>query len=211
MQPREILVLDISKSEEEILAGMKQKTRYNIKLSQKRGVSVKAISNFQFPISKQYTEEFIRLVKITAKRDTITAHPESYYRKMLEIIPPEILKLYVAEYEGKVICTNLILFFGRMATYMHGASDNENRNIMAPYLMQWQQILDAKKKGCEKYDFGGVKIEDIGGKSWAGVTKFKTGFAPDTNPTHFPGCYDIILKPWKYNLYRILQKAKKIL
>jgi len=209
MQPREILVMGISKSEDEILAGMKQKTRYNIRLSQKRGVSVKVISNFQFPISKQYIEKFLELVKITAKRDGITAHPENYYRQMLEAVPFEILKLYVAEYEGKIIASNLVLFFGRMATYMHGASNNEHRNLMAPYLLQWQQIVDAKKTGCEKYDFGGVKTGTVE-NSWAGITKFKTGFAPNINPIQFPGCYDIIVKPGKYNLYRVLQKIKRI-
>ena len=216
MQPREILILDILKSEEEILAGMKQKTRYNIKLSQKRGVSVKAIYNFQFPISKPYIEEFLRLVKITAKRDKITSHPESYYRKMFEAIPSDILRFYIAEYEGKIIAANLVLFFGKTATYMHGSSDNEHRNLMAPYLLQWQAIQDAKKSGCIKYDLGGVKTNKISNfkfqisNSWGGITKFKTGFAPDVKPVQFPGCYDIILKPAKYNLYRVLQKIKRI-
>lgn len=203
MQPREILILDISRGEEEILAGMKQKTRYNIKLAEKKGMK---IYNSR---EEKYIDEFCCLVKITAKRDGITAHPEEYYRKMFEVIPSEILKLYVAEYEGKIIVANLVLFFGEMTTYMHGASDNMHRDVMAPYLLQWRQILDAKKAGCEKYDFGGVKTEKLD-NSWAGITKFKTGFAPETKPVQFPGCYDIILKPTKYNLYRALQKLKRI-
>jgi peptidoglycan pentaglycine glycine transferase (the first glycine) len=210
MQPREILVLDISKSETEILAGMKQKTRYNIKLSQKHGVSVKAISNFQFPISKKYVDSFIKLVGTTAERDKITSHPEEYYRKMFEMIPPEILKLYVAEYEGKIIAANLVLFFGRVATYMHGASGNDHRSVMAPYLLQWQAIQDAKYAGCTRYDFGGIKI-GAADSSWSGIAKFKTGFAPGVEAIQFPGCYDIILKPAKYSLYRALQKIKRIL
>ncbi len=223
MQPRELLVMDISKSEEELLAGMKQKTRYNIKLSQKRAVSVRVISNFLRrggPISKQYVEKFLELIKITAKRDRITAHQESYYRKMFETIPSEILKLYIAEYEGKIIAANLVLFFGKTAVYMHGASDSEYRNVMAPYLLQWQAILDAKKAGCERYDFGGVRTQPHLGpllikerevkSSWSGITKFKMGFAPDIEPIQFPGCYDIILKPARYNLYRALQKIKRI-
>jgi peptidoglycan pentaglycine glycine transferase (the first glycine) len=208
MQPREILVIDISRDDEEILAQMKQKTRYNIKLSRKRGVSVKAISNFQFPISKKYIDEFLRLVNITAKRDRIATHPEGYYRKMFETIPPEILRLYIAEYEGKIIAANLVLFFGKTATYMHGASDNEHRSLMSPYLLQWRAIQEAKTVGCEKYDFGGV---DTQFKKLIGITKFKTGFAPETKTTKFPGSYDIILKPGRYNLYRILQKIKRIL
>jgi len=212
MQPREILILDISKSEEEILAEMKQKTRYNIKLAEKKGVKIYDSRE------EKYIEEFLRLVKIMSQRDKITSHPDAYYRKMFEIIPSEILKLYVAEYEGKIIAANLVLFFGKTATYMHGASDNEHRSVMAPYLLQWQQILDAKKAGCERYDFGGVRTQPHPspllvkerGTSWKGITKFKIGFAPNINPVQFPGCYDIILKQGKYNLYRALQKIKRI-
>jgi peptidoglycan pentaglycine glycine transferase (the first glycine) len=211
MQPREILVIDISKNEEEILAQMKQKTRYNIKLAKKRDINV--VCNTQH-VTQKNIEEFLRLVEITAKRDKITPHPESYYRKMFEVIPSDILKLYIAEYEGKVIAANLVLFFGRAATYMHGASDDIHRDVMAPYLLQWRQILDAKKSGCTKYDFGGVKtiINDQRptNNSWSGITKFKTGFAPDTKTIQFPGCYDIIVKPAKYKLYRAIQRAKKI-
>lgn len=205
MQPREILVMDISGSEEELLAGMKQKTRYNIRLAEKKGVKISALQD------NKEIDDFLKLVEITSKRDKITAHPESYYRKMFDVIPPEVLKLYVARYEGKIICANLVLFFGGTATYMHGASDNEYRNVMAPYLLQWQQIRDAKKERCTRYDFGGVKVKNESGKSWAGVTKFKTGFAPETKPVEFPGCWDIIINPFKYNLYRILQKIKKII
>jgi peptidoglycan pentaglycine glycine transferase (the first glycine) len=212
MQSREILVLDISKSEEDILAQMKQKTRYNIRLAEKKEVKI-FVSR-----EEKYTEEFLRLVKITSERDKITSHPEKYYRKMFEIIPPEILKLYIAEYEGKVIAANLILFFGKTATYLHGASDNVHRNLMAPYLLQWQQIVDAKRAGCERYDFGGIKTQphpnplliEERGNSWIGITKFKQGFAPEAKSVQFPGCYDIVLNPFKYNLYRILQKIRRI-
>ncbi len=77
-------------------------------------------------------------------------HPESYYRKMFETIPAEILKLYMAEYENKIIAANIVIHYGNTATYLHGASDNEYRNVMAPYLLQWQAILDAKKAGLNK-------------------------------------------------------------
>jgi lipid II:glycine glycyltransferase (peptidoglycan interpeptide bridge formation enzyme) len=209
MQPREILLLDILKSEGDILAGMKQKTRYNIKLAEKKGVKIYDSRE------EKYIEEFLRLVKIMSQRDKITSHPDAYYRKMFEIIPSEILKLYVAEYEGKIIAANLVLFFGKTATYMHGASDNEHRSVMAPYLLQWQQILEATKAGCERYDFGGVKTcntkhETCNKNSWQGITKFKTGFSPEAETTKFPGCYDILLKPARYNLYRALQKLKRI-
>jgi peptidoglycan pentaglycine glycine transferase (the first glycine) len=207
MQPKEIYVIDISKSEEELLAIMKSKTRYNIKLAEKKGVT---IINAEEEKNNNYLDEFLRLTGIMAKRNGIVAHPESYYRKMLEIIPSDILKLYIARYQGKVIAANLVVFFESMCIYLHGSSDDEYRNVMAPYLLQWRQITDAKKAGFVKYDFGGVKINVLIGKSWEGVTKFKTGFSPKTKATIFPGSYDIIINRRRYWTYRILQKLKGI-
>lgn len=203
MQPKEVLIMDISRPAEELLNAMKQKTRYNVKLAEKKEVKI-----FTSREAK-YIEKFCELVEVTAKRDKITPHPRSYYQQMLATIPENILKLYVAEYQNKVIAANLVVFYGDTATYLHGASDNEYRNVMAPYLLQWRQIQDAKKAGCTRYDFGGVKT--TGDNSWAGITKFKTGFAPATRPTEFPGSYDIIIRPFKYNLYRFLQAIKKLI
>lgn len=200
MQPQEVFVIDIEKSEEVLLNAMKQKTRYNLKLAEKRGVKIFTSRE------KKYIDHFCDLVEITAKRDKITPHPRNYYQKMLATIPESILRLYVAEYDNKIIAANLVVLYGDTATYLHGASDNEYRNVMAPYLLQWQQIQDAKKVGCVKYDFGGVKTN--GGSSWAGITKFKTGFAPDIKPIEFPGSYDIVVNPMKYYLYRFLQTVK---
>lgn len=210
VQPREILILDITKSKEELLVQMKQKTRYNIRLAEKRGVKI-FVSR-----EGKHMERFLELIRITAKRNRITPHPYEYYRKMLEVIPSDILKLYLAEYEGKVICANIVSFFGKTATYMHGASANEHRSVMAPYLLQWQQIQDAKVAGCERYDLGGVRVLHNLGQgagshsSWDGITRFKTGFAPRVGPIRFPGCWDIILRPFRYNLYKVIRKMKEI-
>ncbi|MFA4817854.1 MAG: peptidoglycan bridge formation glycyltransferase FemA/FemB family protein [Parcubacteria group bacterium] len=220
MQPREVFIIDITKSEEELLAQMKSKTRYNIKVAQKHNVKISVADKSQ-PDSQKYLENLLELVKITAKRDGITPHPENYYRQMFEIIPAENLKLYVAEYENKIIAANIVIFYGNIATYLHGASDNEHRNVMAPHLLQWQQIQDAKKAGLKKYDFGGIcsgptaldqndlKRSDRY-NAWAGITKFKTGFSPNTKPILFPGSYDIIINKKKYYLYRLIQKIKGI-
>lgn len=209
MQPREVFVIDITKPEEELLKEMKEKTRYNIRLAERKGVRVISITNNQETISK-YLGEFLRLIKLTSERQGITSHPESYYRRMFEVIPPEAMKLYVAEYGGNVIAANIVVLHNDAATYLHGASDNEYRNLMAPYFLQWRAIQDAQKNGCARYDFGGVKTGE-GGKSWAGITKFKTGFSPNTQATKFPGSYDIVIKPSKYNLYMFLQAIKSFL
>ena len=218
MQPREIFVIDIKKTEAELLAEMKSKTRYNIRLAEKKGVIVKKISNDKN--SRKYIDEFLRLTKIMAKRQRIAAHPEEYYRKMFETMPGGILKLYIAEYKNEIVAANLVVFYSKVTTYLHGASDDKFKNLMAPYLLQWKQIKDAKLAGCEKYDFGGIKTQNIkhrkclsvgetGGKnSWGGITRFKLGFSPNTLPVEFPGSYDIIVNGNKYRLYRALQKIR---
>ena len=262
MQPREVFVVDITKAQEQLLAEMKPKTRYNIKLAQKRGVVVhetwnmqhkiqdtrynnqansnEQISNNQTNQDTKYLstgqagkirntnlEAFLKLTKEMAQRHGITAHPEDYYRKMIEMLPSEMLRIYVAQFEDKIIAANLVLFFGKTATYLHGASGNEHRSVMAPFLLQWQAMLDAKERGFERYDFGGVKIvehRDLtptlsfrrrGSKgevnTWEGITTFKLGFSPQTQLVEFPGSYDIVVNPRKYAMYRGLQRAKGFL
>jgi len=222
MQPRENFVIDIRKSEEELLSEMKSKTRYNIKLAEKKGVKV--ISNFQFPISneiqnsndknnKYYVDKFVELVELTAKRKGISFHPGDYYRKMVESLPIDMISLYIAEYNRKCIAANLVVFYGDTAIYLHGATDDEYRNVMAPYLLQWQAILDAKKAGCKFYDMGGVRMVQssklkVKSNGWAGITKFKLGFSQITRPVEFLGSYDIIVSPIKYWAYRLMQKVK---
>jgi peptidoglycan pentaglycine glycine transferase (the first glycine) len=200
MQPKELFIIDITKPEEQLLAEMKAKTRYNIKLAQKHGVEISNEENIS---------DFIRLTKIMAERQGISTHPENYYRKMIEMIPGNMLKMYVAKFNGNIIAANLVAFFGGTATYLHGASDDKYKNLMAPYLLQWQQILDAKALGCERYDFGGVKTREK--NSWEGITRFKTSFSPKTEPLEFPGSYDIIISPVKYWLYRSIQRIKNLI
>lgn len=205
MQPKEIFSVDISKPAEQLLAEMKSKTRYNVGVAKKK--NIKIISSPTTKAERQkHVEEFLRLTREMALRQGITTHPDEYYRKMIESLPEEMLKIYIAEFEGEVIAANLILFFGQTATYMHGASGNAHRNLMAPFLLQWQAILDAKEKGCKQYDFGGVKTHAAG--NWEGITNFKLGFSQAIKPIEFPGSYDIILNSRAYSLYRGLQLVK---
>ena len=211
MQPKELFIIDIAKSEAEILSEMKPKTRYNIKIAQRHNVKIAVCDKHQI-VCDRAIDEFVRLVKITAKRDQITPHPDEYYRKMFETIPSENIKLYIAEYDGKIVAANINIFFGKTATYLHGASGHNYKNIMAPYLLQWQAMLHAKEAGCVKYDLGGVMTnnQQPTTHSWTGITRFKTGFSANMEPIKFPGSYDIVINPFRYNLYRILQRIKAL-
>ena len=211
MQPKQIFVIDIEKNEEEILSEMKPKTRYNIKLAEKKGVKIEAVNEES---KNEKLDEFLNLVEKTGARKKINFHPRRYYQEMLKNISNECIKLYLATYQNKIIAGALLLKYGEMATYLHGGSDDEYRNAMAPFLLQWRMIQDAKKMGAKKYDFGGVSIGEENQErqqKWAGVTRFKQGFAKNNSPLEFSGSYDIILNPVKYKMYRLLQKIRSCL
>jgi len=222
IEPSQTLILDITKSEDELLAQMHEKWRYNIRLAQKKGVAVKFvisdITNFGY-----YFEEFYRLVNEgTAERKGIKHHPKEYYRKQLEINPPAPPfergvgklefqeKLFIAEYEGKVIAANILVVFGKTATYLHGATSSEHREIMAPHLLQWEQIKYAKSLGCTEYDFWGIVNEhtlDRRGQSWEGFTRFKRGFGG--REVNYVGYWDYPMDKKWYSLYRLVQKFRR--
>ena len=208
IQPQHTLILDITKSEEEILARMKQKTRYNIRLAERKGVKIKKISQ----PNDQEIQTFLNLSSQTSKRDKFQIHPKEYYQKMLKILGANSMAgLFLAEYQNKIIAANIIIFFSDKAVYSHGASSDSHREAMAPYLLHWEQIKEAKKLGCQSYDFWGIeKIKNNGqrtmNKNWTGITRFKKGFGGEE--ISYPKSYDIIFDPVKYWIYRI---GKRIL
>lgn len=202
IQPGEIFMIDISGSEEEVLSRMKQKTRYNIRLAEKKGVKTFVTKE------EKYTRAFLELIAATSDRKVIAPHPRAYYEKFFTAFAEGTLFLFVAEYKEKVIAANMIALYGKTAYYLHGGSSDEHRDVMAPYLLQWEQIKLAKEKGATQYDFGGIHTKFK--NSWEGITKFKLGFSPKTEPTFFPGTYDIVIDKRIYFLYRILQAAAKI-
>jgi peptidoglycan pentaglycine glycine transferase (the first glycine) len=196
IQPVKTLILDISQPEEELLAQMHQKTRYNIRLAQRKGVKIE-ISSGNYP---QEVEKFLELSAATAKRDKFHLHSQTYYRKMMEFLGREgMIKLFLAKYQGRIIVANLICFFGQTATYLHGASDHNFRHLMAPHLCQWRAILEAKRLGCQHYDFWGIDEQ-----RWPGVTRFKKGF--NGQEVDYPGSFDLVFRPFWYRLYHLAKK-----
>jgi lipid II:glycine glycyltransferase (peptidoglycan interpeptide bridge formation enzyme) len=209
----ETLVLDLEKSEEQLLAGMKQKTRYNIRLAEKHGVIIRISDN-----PEKDFEGFWKLASETSDRDDFRLHPKGYYLKQLSFCHPKqsegshtkdsspaaqndnlCVKLFLAVYQDKVIAANIVVFFGDRAIYLHGASSNESRNLMAPYLLQWEQIKEAKKRGCGIYDFWG--IDEV---KWPGVTRFKKGFGG--NEIDYIGTYDYVFDKVWYKLYELAKR-----
>ena len=194
IEPKKSLILDLAKTEDELLKEMHPKTRYNIRLAEKKGVKIIEGSLDDF-------EDLWRLLCETNERDNFRLHGKNYYQKMLEL-DNNFLKLFFAEHKGKKIAVSIITFFGDTATYVHGASSGEQRNLMAPHLLQWHNIKVARKAGFKRYDFFGIDE-----KKWPGVTRFKKGFGGAE--VDYPGTFDLIIDAGWYSAYKTIRKIRR--
>ncbi|MFA6428643.1 MAG: peptidoglycan bridge formation glycyltransferase FemA/FemB family protein [Candidatus Buchananbacteria bacterium] len=200
VQPKQTLILDLTKPASELLAQMKSKTRYNISVASKHGVQVRVASQ----ITELDFTAFWELIKQTSTRQQISSHSQKYYQAMIKQFASRgQVKLYLADFQGRIIAVNLVVQSGNWAYYLHGASADADKNLMAPYLLQWQAILEAQAAGQKFYDFWGVSETK---KSWAGITRFKQGFAPGQKFSTYPGCYDSVVNRFWYLAYQWLKK-----
>ena len=177
IQPPRTVVIDLRGSDEVILARMKQKTRYNIRLAEKKGVTVRAWDD---------VESFHKMMLMTGERDKFGVHSLEYYRRAYELLHPKrMCQILVAEYEGKPLAALFVARQGKRAYYLYGASTDDERNRMPTYLLQWEAMKWARAHGCEDYDLWGVPDEEEATLEasfenhhdglW-GVYRFKRGF-----------------------------------
>jgi len=194
LQPKFTQVIDLVCDESAILAQMKQKGRYNIKLAEKKGVKV--ISK---PITDKTIAEFFSLYDATFSRKGLDKKDLPFFENLIKSCEP-ISKLYFAEYEGKNLATELVIYYGDRATYLYGASSDENREMMAPYLMHWEVMKDAKKIGMKEYDLWGIAPPEAEeGHDWEGITDFKKKFGGKT--VTLIGAYDYIIQKDLYEAF----------
>ena len=170
-QPEWTLKVDLSGSLEDILRQMKPKGRYNIKVAQKHEVAVRATHD------SRDVHAFYDILRKTGERDRFGIHDEKYYQTLVTFLAKNDLgALYVAEKDGQIVAGMIATFYGETGTYYYGASDHAHRPLMAPYLLQWEALQEAKRRGCLWYDFLGVAPPDSPNHPWAGVTDFKEKF-----------------------------------
>lgn len=191
VQPSKTLLLDLNQKEEDLLQAMHQKTRYNIRLAAKKGVVIKEGDLSDIDI-------FYNLISNTYSRKNIKVYNKEYYKKLL--VNLKKAKLYLAEYNNHVICANLVIFYGNTATYLHGGSAEEYKNVMAPHLLQWESIKKAKQLGLRYYDFWGIE------EKYPGVSRFKKGFGGFE--VAYPGTFDLVTNKFWYFAYQIVKKFK---
>jgi len=152
IQPPRTIIIDLRGSEEEILARMKQKTRYNIRLAEKKGITVRGWDDLV---------SFYKMMQLTGGRDGFDIHSREYYQRAYELLHPKQMgEILVAEYDGKPLAALFVARHGNRAYYLYGASTDEERNRMPAYLLQWEALKWAKACGCQEYDLWGVPDED---------------------------------------------------
>lgn len=214
-QPQHSLILDIE-NPSDLIKKFHSKTRYNIRLAEKKELSV-----IEYTTDFKGINAFLQLSSKTASRQQIKFSKDDYYKKMIELLggKPEENKIkvsvFVAYWVRVPIASNIMLWHSseKTAYYLHGASDHKYRKAMAPHLLQWKAMEAAYERGFKKYDFWGIApLED--GKPpedhpWAGITRFKLGFGGQV--VTYPNSFEIITNPSKYKFFKLAVKAKRIL
>ncbi|MEG0073085.1 MAG: peptidoglycan bridge formation glycyltransferase FemA/FemB family protein [Clostridia bacterium] len=202
IQPRFNMILNMEgKDEETLMKNFAEKTRYNIRLSGRKGVTVRHSRSIED------LKTFCSIQEITGKRDGFLIRPNSYFEKMLEIYDENVMRIYLAEHEGDVLSAALAMNYGGKMWYMYGASSNVKRNLMPNYAMQWAMIKWGIEQGCSEYDFGGVYKININD----GLYKFKSGFCKSDGETAFIGEIDKVYNKFNYFVFvKMIPIFKKV-
>lgn len=203
IQPPRTIIVSIKEDEEQILARMKPKCRYNIRLAEKKGVTVREWDDIH---------AFHEMMAITGERDNFGVHTKEYYQRAYELFHPKgTCELLVAEFEGKPLASLMVFANGKRAWYVFGASNDQERNRMPTYLLQWEAMRWAKARSCEEYDLWGVpdeneetleaQFESRREGLW-GVYRFKRGFGGEVKRA--AQAVDRVYSPllyWTYTKY----------
>lgn len=197
--------IDLTRSEEELMAQMKEKTRYNVRLAQRHGVTVGEDN------SPKAFETYLKLTAETTQRQKFYAHDEKYHRLLWETLHPSgIAHLLVAQFpvpnsQFPIPLAAWILFiFNKVLYYPYGASSSLHREVMASNLMMWEAIKFGKKMGCQTFDlWGSLGPNPDKNDPWYGFHRFKEGYGGKL--MEFVGTYDLVLKPNLYKLYNLTE------
>ena len=216
VQPQRTVLVDLRPDEEAILAHMKPKTRYNIRLAERKGIRVRRGTAQDLPI-------FYGLLQVTSQRDGFGVHTQAYYREAFCLFAAQqAVALLLAQYEGKTLAALMVFACGKKSWYMYGASSNEERQRMPNHLLQWEAMRWAKARGCETYDLWGipdVDESDLGPQmalaekqgvlstGLGGLYRFKRGFGGDE--VRYVGAYDYVYNRPLYRLLSTVWQGRK--
>jgi len=196
-------ILDLKKSEDELLKSFHSKTRYNIRLAEKKGVVIKEMSN------DRGFEIFSKLYFDTCRRQKYFGHTPKYHKIIWESLKKDVAHILIAFYKDVPLAAYELFYFRNTLYYPYGGTSLEYRNLMASNLLMWEAIKLGKKLGVEKFDMWGslgpnYDIND----PWAGFTRFKEGYG--TKFTEFIGSYDLVINPIQYKIYNVIYLLREI-
>lgn len=207
IQPRRTVEIPLTGDENDWLDRMKQKTRYNIRLAQKKEVIVRASED---------VAQFHQMMLVTGKRDGFGVHSLAYYQRAFDLFSATgDCTILQAEYSGNPLAAIMVFACGKRAWYFYGCSSNEERNRMPTYLLQFTAMQWAAKRGCTIYDLWGIPDKDEGvleaefsdrqDALW-GVYRFKRGFGGQVRRS--VGAWDWIYNPLVYRLIRLIARSR---
>jgi lipid II:glycine glycyltransferase (peptidoglycan interpeptide bridge formation enzyme) len=212
-------LLDLTKSEEELLKEMHPKTRYNIRVAQRHGVKISEDN------SEKAFSEYLKLTWETTKRQNFYAHTEKYHLLMWETLrlrsgqasnKQKVDKdrlsahLLTAKYNNRVLAAWIVFVYNDTLYYPYGASSIEHKETMASNLMMWEVIKFGKKLGLKKFDmWGSLGPEANPNDPWFGFHRFKQSYGP--NLIEFIGSYDLVINPFMYRVYKVVNKIRWVL
>lgn len=203
--PSNTIFIDLTKSKDDLLKSMKQKTRYNISLSKRKKVTVRIAGIREL-------ETWYSLYRETSARNHFHLHDINYFQTILSVNAdrtqsPVDVMLLIAEANGKPLASMFLVISGNRGTYLYGASSSENRNLMANYALQWEAINIAKEMGCTEYDMFGVAPASDPGHPLYGLYRFKSGFGGEL--FHSLGCWDYPFDLEKYKTFCSVELTQK--
>ena len=187
--PSATLLVDLAQPEEALLAAMKRGTRYNVRLAQRKGVTVREGSPAD-------VATFHRLLTMTGERQGFPVPAEDYFAHLLRVMAPGgHAKVFLAEFDGRPVSAALVIAFGRLVSYKRGAWSGRDGHLKANELLQWAVIRWAKRAGYRYYDLEGIALPDSTGghRDFRSVSAFKMGFGG--NVVVSPGAYERIRNP----------------
>ncbi len=168
LAPLHTLMLDVRQPNDALLAQMKPKGRYNLRLAHKHGVRVRHSSR------SEDLRAFYTLFSETARRQEFFAEPFGFFLNLgAALFPNDHAALFFAEYEGDILAASLVIFYGRRATYLYGGSSQSHRNVMPCYALHFAAIEEAHRRNCREYDFWGIDPFGLPDHMYAGFSQFK--------------------------------------
>lgn len=195
-------VLDLKRTDDELLRNLKSKTRYNIRLAEKKGLKViEKTDDAGFEI-------FAKLYFETCKRQKYFGHNLKYHQTVFQHLKNHISHILIVYFENTPLAAYELFLFNKNLYYVYGGSSDEYRNFMGTNLLMWETIKFGKASGAEQLDMWGSLSPDFDEKNpWAGFTKFKEGYS--TEYVQFVGSFDLVVNPILYSIYSFVYKIRE--